>query len=45
MPGLNPTRVTLGNGVTVIAKSNTTTPAVSTLVGVVFTVGTPPCCA
>lgn len=34
MPGLNPTRVTLGNGVTVIAKSNTTTPAVSTLVGV-----------
>lgn len=34
MPGLNPKRVTLDNGVTVIAKSNTTTPAVSTLVGV-----------
>lgn len=34
MPGLNPRRVTLDNGVTVIAKSNHTTPAVSTLVGV-----------
>jgi zinc protease len=34
VPGLNPTRVTLDNGVTIIAKSNTTTPAVSTLVGV-----------
>ena len=34
MPGLNPKRVTLDNGVTVIAKSNHTTPAVSTLVGV-----------
>ena len=32
--GLNPKRVTLDNGVTVIAKSNHTTPAVSTLVGV-----------
>ena len=34
MPGLNPRRVTLDNGVTVIAKSNHTTPAVSLLVGV-----------
>ena len=34
MPGLNPKRVTLANGVTIIAKSNHTTPAVSTLVGV-----------
>jgi len=34
VPGLNPLRVTLDNGVTVIAKSNHTTPAVSTLVGV-----------
>ena len=34
MSGLNPKRVTLDNGVTVIAKSNHTTPAVSTLVGV-----------
>jgi zinc protease len=34
MPGLNPTRVTLDNGVTVIAKSSHTTPAVSMLVGV-----------
>ncbi len=34
MPGLNPKRVTLDNGVTVIAKSNHTTPTVSTLVGV-----------
>ncbi|HWI18881.1 MAG TPA: insulinase family protein, partial [Vicinamibacterales bacterium] len=34
MPGLNPKRVTLDNGVTVIAKSNHTTPAVSMLVGV-----------
>lgn len=34
MPGLNPRRVTLDNGVTVIAKSNHTTPAVSTLIGV-----------
>jgi predicted Zn-dependent peptidase len=34
VPGLNPKRVTLDNGVTVIAKSNHTTPAVSTLVGV-----------
>jgi zinc protease len=31
---LNPFRVTLDNGVTIIAKSNHTTPAVSTLVGV-----------
>ena len=31
---LNPSRVVLANGVTVIAKSNHTTPAVSTLVGV-----------
>ena len=31
---LNPRRVTLANGVTVIAKSNHTTPAVSLLVGV-----------
>jgi zinc protease len=34
VPGLNPKRVTLENGVTVIAKSNHTTPAVSTIVGV-----------
>lgn len=34
MPGLNPKRVTLDNGVTVIAKSNHTTPALSILVGV-----------
>ncbi len=34
MPGLNPKRVTLDNGVTIIAKSNHTTPAVSILVGV-----------
>jgi zinc protease len=34
VPGLNPMRVTLENGVTIIAKSNHTTPAVSTLVGV-----------
>ena len=34
MPGLNPKRVTLENGVTVIAKSNHTTPAVSIIVGV-----------
>jgi zinc protease len=34
VPGLNPKRVTLENGVTIIAKSNHTTPAVSTLVGV-----------
>jgi len=34
VPGLNPKRVTLANGVTIIAKSNHTTPAVSTLVGV-----------
>ena len=31
---LNPRRVRLDNGVTVIAKSNHTTPAVSVLVGV-----------
>lgn len=34
MSGLNPKRVTLENGVTILAKSNHTTPAVSTLVGV-----------
>jgi zinc protease len=34
VPGLNPKRVTLDNGVTVLAKSNHTTPAVSMLVGV-----------
>lgn len=34
MPGLNPKRVTLDNGVTVIAKANHTNPTVSTLVGV-----------
>jgi len=34
VPGLNPKRVTLDNGVTVIAKSNHTTPAVSLLIGV-----------
>jgi len=34
VPGLNPKRVTLDNGVTVIVKSNHTTPAVSTLIGV-----------
>lgn len=31
---LNPARVTLGNGLTVIAKSNHTTPAVSIVVGI-----------
>jgi zinc protease len=34
VPGLNPKRVTLDNGVTILAKSNHTTPAVSMLVGV-----------
>lgn len=34
MPGLNPKRVTLDNGVTVLAKANHTNPTVSTLVGV-----------
>lgn len=34
MPGLNPKRVTLDNGVTIVAKSNHTTAAVSMLVGV-----------
>ena len=34
MPGLNPKRVTLENGVTIIAKANHTTPAVSILIGV-----------
>ena len=34
MPGLNPKRVTLENGVTIIAKANHTTPAVSLLIGV-----------
>ena len=34
MPGLTPKRVTLDNGVTILAKSNHTTTAVSTLVGV-----------
>jgi zinc protease len=34
VPGLNPKRVTLDNGVTILAKSNHTTPAVSTLIGV-----------
>ncbi|HUQ87110.1 MAG TPA: pitrilysin family protein [Vicinamibacterales bacterium] len=34
MPGLTPKRVTLENGVTILAKSNHTTPAVSILVGV-----------
>jgi zinc protease len=34
VPGLNPKRVTLDNGVTVIVKSNHTTPAVSVLIGV-----------
>lgn len=34
MPGLNPKRVTLDNGVTIIAKANHTNPTVSTLVGV-----------
>ena len=32
--GLNPTRHVLDNGVTVIAKANHTTPAVSLLIGV-----------
>jgi len=32
--GLNPKRVTLDNGVTILAKSNHTTPAVSTVIGV-----------
>ena len=34
MPGLNPKRLTLPNGVTVIAKANHTSPTVSLLVGV-----------
>lgn len=34
MPGLNPKRVTLDNGVTVLAKANHTNPTVSLLVGV-----------
>jgi len=34
VPGLNPKRVTLDNGVTVLAKANHTNPTVSTLVGV-----------
>lgn len=34
MPGLTPKRVTLDNGVTIIAKANHTTPAVSMLIGV-----------
>lgn len=34
MAGLQPSRVKLGNGITVIAKANHTTPAVSMLVGV-----------
>ncbi len=34
MPGLNPKRVVLDNGITVLVKSNHTTPAVSMLVGV-----------
>jgi zinc protease len=34
VPGLSPKRVTLENGVTVIAKANHTNPTVSTLVGV-----------
>jgi zinc protease len=34
VPGLNPTRVMLDNGVTILVKSNTTTPAVSMLVAV-----------
>jgi zinc protease len=34
VPGLNPKRVTLDNGVTIIAKANHTTPAVSILIGV-----------
>jgi zinc protease len=34
VPGLNPKRVTLDNGVTVLAKANHTTPAVSMLIGV-----------
>ncbi len=34
MSGLNPKRVTLDNGVTVIVKANHTTPAVSMLIGV-----------
>jgi zinc protease len=34
VPGLNPKRVTLENGVTIIAKANHTTPAVSLLIGV-----------
>ena len=34
MSGLNPKRVTLDNGVTILAKSNHTTPAVSTVIGV-----------
>ena len=34
MPGLNPKRVVLENGITVLVKSNHTTPAVSMLAGV-----------
>jgi zinc protease len=34
VPGLNPKRVVLENGITVLVKSNHTTPAVSMLVGV-----------
>lgn len=34
MPGLNPKRVLLDNGVTVIVKANHTNPTVSTLIGV-----------
>ncbi len=34
MPGLNPTRLTLDNGVVVIAKANHTNPTVSVLAGV-----------
>ncbi len=34
MPGLNPKRLVLPNGITVLAKSNHTSPAVSLLVGV-----------
>ena len=34
MPGLNPKRVTLDNGVTVIVKANHTNPTVSIVVGV-----------
>jgi len=34
VPGLNPKRVTLDNGVTIIVKANHTNPTVSTIVGV-----------